>query len=247
METRIQKYFTDCGVLSRRAAEAEIEAGLVTVNGVRASVGQKIDTERDVVKYLGKRVEMQSDRHLYIALNKPRGCVTTSSDEKGRRCVTDLVADLGERVYPVGRLDMDSDGLLLLTNDGELTNFLTHPRHMIGKVYHVRVKGRLTPEKASLIGQSIEINGADTRPVGVKIIDFDERSTLLELTLFEGKNRQIRRMCEDKGAEVLKLTRVAIGKITLGSLQPGRYRRLTGAEIKYLKNEMKKEKGREDA
>ena len=247
MEIRIQKYFTDCGVLSRRAAEAEIEAGRVTVNGLRATVGQKIDTELDIVKYLGKRVEPTGDRHLYIALNKPRGCVTTASDEKGRRCVTDLVADLHERVYPVGGLDMDSDGLLLLTNDGELTNFLTHPRHMIGKVYHVKVKGRITPEKASLIGRSIEIGGADTRPVKVNIIGFDEHSTLLELTLFEGKNRQIRRMCEDKGVEVLKLTRVAIGNITLGSLQPGRYRKLTGAEIKYLKNEMKKEKGKNDA
>lgn len=241
MEVRIQKYFTDCGIMSRRAAEAEILAGRVTVNGACATIGQKIDTERDVVIYNGRRVEPISDRHVYVMLNKPRGYVTTASDEKGRRCVTDLVADVGVRLYPVGRLDMDSDGLLLLTNDGELTNFLTHPRHSIPKIYQVYLKGRISPEKLATLGEGININGKMTRKADVRLIGLDNTSTLVEITLFEGRNRQIRRMCEDKGLDIVRLSRVAIGKVKLGNLAPGKWRKLNGDEVRYFRNAMKRE------
>lgn len=241
METRLQKYFTDCGVMSRRAAETEIAAGHVKVNGVVATVGQKIDTERDVVTYNGKRIEPDGKlRKIYVMLHKPRGYVTTSSDEKGRACVTDLVADLGMRVYPIGRLDMDSDGLLLLTNDGELANFLTHPKHEIPKIYHVKVKGRPTPEKLKELGKPIEIDGMTTQPVNIRLISTEKDTSMLEMVLYEGRNRQIRRMCQAREVEILRLTRVAIGEIKLGNLAPGKYRHLTRSQVLYLKNAMKK-------
>ena len=240
METRLQKYFTDCGVMSRRAAEAEIAAGHVKVNGVVATIGQKIDTERDIVTFKGKRIEPENTRKIYVMLHKPRGYVTTASDEKGRACVTDLVADLGARVYPVGRLDMDSDGLLLLTNDGELANFLTHPKHEIPKIYHVKVKGHPTPEKLRELGKPIEIDGMVTQQVNIKLISTEKDTAMLEMVLYEGRNRQIRRMCQAREVEIVRLTRVAIGEIKLGNLAPGKYRHLTRAQVLYLKNAMKK-------
>ena len=242
MEIRLQKYFTDCGILSRRAAEAEIAAGRVKVNGVVAEVGQKIDTERDTVIYKGKKIEPPKDAHrVCIMLHKPRGYVTTTSDEKGRPCVTDLVEGVGTRVYPIGRLDLDSDGLLLLTNDGELANFLTHPKHTVPKIYHVKIKGVPKREELWEIGKPIEIDGMVTKKVDVKLISTGRDNTsVLEMVLFEGRNRQIRRMCEARGVEILRLTRVAIGEIKLGNLAPGKWRHLTASQIKYLKSEMKK-------
>ena len=242
MEVRLQKYFTDCGVLSRRAAEAEIAAGRVRVNGEIAQLGTKIDPARDTVTYKGKAVEPQNDRKIYVMLNKPRGYVTTLSDEKSRKCITELISDIEERIYPIGRLDMDSDGLLLLTNDGELTNFLTHPRHEIPKIYHVKVKGSLTPEKLREIGKPIEIDGMETKPVKVTLVSTDRDSSTLEMTLFEGRNRQIRRMCEARDVEILRLCRIAIGNITLGNLAPGKWRYLSHAQVEYLKNAMKHSK-----
>jgi len=244
METRLQKYFTDCGVLSRRAAEAEIAAGKVKVNGKVASVGDKIDPSKDTVTYKGKVVEPPKDAHrICIMLNKPRGYVTTTNDEKGRKCVTDLVSDVGARVYPIGRLDMDSDGLLLLTNDGELANYLTHPRHEIPKIYHVKVKGIPKREELWALGKPIEIDGMVTKPVDIRLVstsrDGREETSLLEFTLFEGRNRQIRRMCEARGVEILRLTRVAIGEIKLGNLAPGKWRHLSRAQIDYLKKNLK--------
>lgn len=240
MEIRLQKYFTDCGVLSRRAAEAEIAAGRVRVNGEVAQVGTKIDPATDTVTYKGKVVEPKTERGIYVMLNKPRGYVTTLSDDRGRKCITELIADIEERIYPVGRLDMDSDGLLLLTNDGELTNFLTHPKHEIPKIYHVKVKGKLTPEQIREIGKPIEIDGMTTKPVRVTLISTDRESSTLEMVLYEGRNRQIRRMCEARDVEILRLCRVAIGTITLGNLTPGKWRYLSHAQVEYLKNEMRK-------
>ena len=239
MEVRLQKYFTDCGVLSRRAAEAEIAAGRVRVNGEIAQLGTKIDPSCDTVTYKGKAVEPQNDRKIYVMLNKPRGYVTTLSDEKSRKCITELIGDIEERIYPIGRLDMDSDGLLLLTNDGELTNFLTHPRHEIPKIYHVKVKGKLTPEQLREIGKPIEIDGMETKPVKVTLVSTDRDSSTLEMTLFEGRNRQIRRMCEARDVEILRLCRIAIGNISLGNLAPGKWRYLSHAQVEYLKNAMK--------
>lgn len=232
---RLQKYFTDCGVLSRRAAEEEIRRGLVQVNGVMAEIGQRIDPATDVVEYRGQRVLPRSTHHHYILLNKPRGFVTTLSDEKGRPTVAALVADLGVRVYPVGRLDMDSDGLLLLTDDGALTERLTHPRHEIPKIYHVTLKGAVSPAQLQLLNGPFLLDGYRTRPAKVTHIGTKSTETVLEFELFEGRNRQIRRMCEQADLKILRLTRVAIGSIALGTLPQGKYRHLTNEEVEYLK------------
>ncbi len=232
---RLQKYFTDCGVLSRRAAEEEIRRGAVTVNGVPAEVGQKVNPDTDVVEYKGRVVAPTTSKHHYVLLNKPRGFVTTLSDEKGRHTVSEIVEDLGVRVYPVGRLDMDSDGALLLTDDGALTQKLTHPRHKIPKHYHVTVRGTVTPAQLERLNGSFLLDGYATRPAEVKPVSKSAADTTLHVTLYEGRNRQIRRMCEQLGLSVTRLTRVAIGNITLDGLTIGAYRHLTAAEINYLK------------
>ena len=238
---RISKYFTDCGIMSRRAAEAEIEKGNVKVNGVTATLGQKIYPASDIVEYKGKRVCLPTDEKICVMLNKPRGIVTTASDEKGRADVTDLCRDVTDssgkrvRLYPVGRLDMDSDGLLLMTNDGELANKLTHPRHSIPKIYHVTLSGILSEQEVSSLGSPIVIDGRETAPVTVKKLSQSDKTTLAQFELYEGRNRQIRRMCDAHGTKIQKLTRVAIGNITLGSLPAGKWRRLTDYEVKYLK------------
>ena len=238
---RISKYFTDCGVMSRRAAEEEIKLGRVSVNGRVAELGEKIDPETDEVVFRGKVVKPAADDKICIMLNKPRGIVCTASDEKGRRNVTDLCRDVkgadGKtvRLYPIGRLDMDSDGLLLLTNDGELANKLTHPRHSVAKIYHVTLKGRFEPESLATLGEPVDLDGRLTMKVRVRHIGGDESSTIAEFELFEGRNRQIRRMCELHGVRILRLQRVAIGKLKLGNLQEGKWRKLSQDEIKYLK------------
>lgn len=231
---RLQKFFTDCGVLSRRAAEAEIEAGNVSVNGHVATIGMKIDPVRDIVVYRGKRLEKKSREFTYIVLNKPRGYLTSVSDPEGRRCVTDLLEGVNTRVYPVGRLDKCSEGILLLTDDGELANRLMHPRHAIGKHYRVKVGGRVTPEQHRALTSPMVIDGYTIRPVQVTIASEDEEGTVLKMTLFEGRNRQIRKMCEQVGLTVRRLSRVAIGKIKLNGLAVGHYRHLTEEEVAYL-------------
>ena len=228
---RLQKYFTDCGVLSRRAAERAIANGEVRVNGVCAMIGDKIDPDRDCIEFRGKRILPPArSAHHYLMLHKPRGYVTTMSDERGRRKVTDLVKDLGSRVYPVGRLDMDSEGLLLLTDDGDFANHLTHPRHEIPKIYHVTVSPLPNAEQLAALGSAMLLDGYPIRPVKVRPLSTDT----LEMTLFEGRNRQIRRMCATVGLNVLRLRRVAIGKIPLGSLPAGSWRDLTKEEVRYL-------------
>lgn len=231
---RLQKYFTDCGVLSRRAAEEAIRRGLVRVNGQPAELGMRIDAERDVVEYQGARILPTQTDKICILLNKPRGYVTTLSDEKGRKTVTELTADVGRRVYPIGRLDMDSDGLLLLTDDGELANRLTHPRHEIPKIYHVTVKGRISPEQLSALNQSMSIDGYTILPVKTTPLSSHDTATVLEMRLYEGRNRQIRKMCEQVDLKITRLCRVAIGEITLGDLGVGKWRKLTKKEIDYL-------------
>ncbi len=234
---RIQKYFTDCGVLSRRAAESEIAAGNVRVNGTPAIIGQKIDPESDVVTYLGKPIRpLPPADHVTVMLHKPAGFVTTTDDDQGRPCVTALVQDLGVRVYPVGRLDMFSTGLLLMTNDGELANLLTHPRHHLPKVYHVTVGGEITPVQLKRLNAPMTLDGYRLKAVRVNILRGWEHKTELEFTLHEGRNRQIRKMCEAVGLRVLTLHRVAIGPLVLGHLPEGRYRRLSPAEVTALKN-----------
>ncbi len=232
---RLQKYFTDCGVLSRRAAEEMIKSGKVKVNGIIAELGDKIDPTADKVEYNGRIVKPStSGKHIYIALNKPCGVVTTASDEKGRLCVTDIVK-VGTRVYPVGRLDLNSQGLILMTNDGELTNKLTHPRHEIPKIYEVEVVGKISSEQLRVLNSSMTVDGYVLLPVKTVLLSHNERTSLIRMTLYEGRNRQIRKMCEQVGLKVAKLTRTAIGEVKLGELPSGKWRYLTDGEISSLK------------
>ncbi|MBR6708458.1 MAG: rRNA pseudouridine synthase, partial [Clostridia bacterium] len=206
---RLQKYFTDCGVLSRRAAEAEIEAGRVKVNGETAEVGQKILPGIDRVEYRGKEIKPPArSTHTYIMLNKPRGYLTSMTDDRGRKCVTELVSDVGRRVYPVGRLDLESEGLLLLTDDGDLTYRLTHPRHEIPKIYHVRIEGDVDEAQIKALSQPIELDGYMTLPVEISLLSRRDNATILRMVLYEGRNRRIRRMCAAQGLKVLRLCRV---------------------------------------
>jgi 23S rRNA pseudouridine2605 synthase len=232
---KVQKYFSDCGVMSRRAAEEAIKKGLVRVNGEVVSEGERIIPGVDLVEYNGVPVIPSADKKTYVLLNKPRGFVTTLSDEKGRRTVAELVASVGTRIYPVGRLDMDSDGLLLFTDDGELTNKLTHPRHEIPKIYHVTVSGKVSREKIDALSSPMIIDGYKILPVKTRVIDEGVSSSTLEMTLYEGRNRQIRKMCQQQNLKITRLCRVAIGNIRLGSLAVGKWRYLTPAEVAYLK------------
>ena len=237
---KIQKYFTDCGLLSRRAAEEEIKKGLVRVNGEVAALGMRIDPSCDRVVYKGKPVRPQSEERICLLLNKPRGYLTTLRDDRGRKTVADLVASADRRVYPVGRLDMDSDGLLLLTDDGELANRLTHPRHEIPKIYHVWVKGEVSEEILSRLSSAMTIDGYEILPVKTERISYDpaRQETVLSMRLYEGRNRQIRKMCESCQLRITRLCRVAIGEITLGNLPVGSFRRLTKRELAYLRGEI---------
>ena len=239
---KLQKYFTDCGILSRRAAEEEIRRGHVKVNGCVATLGMRVQAGVDTVEYKGKRIQQKEEARICIMLNKPRGFVTTLSDEKGRPTVATLTKDLGKRVYPVGRLDMDSDGLLLLTDDGSLANRLTHPKHEIPKIYHVTLRGRVEKDALSRLNQSMEIDGYTILPVKTTLLAYheDKKESVLEMTLYEGRNRQIRKMCALQGLSVLRLCRVAMGELTLGDLPVGKWRLLREEELAYLRGEIKK-------
>ncbi len=234
---RIQKFIADCGLMSRRKAEEEIRAGRIRVNGERVEQGRRIFPGVDKVEYLGQPVEITDSRHyVYIMLNKPRGYVTTMHDERGRKCVASLVEDVGCRVYPCGRLDLDSEGLLLLTNDGELANKLMHPSHHIPKLYTVKVKGKVTEQQLLKLNRPMRIDGYETQPAVARILSMKDESTSMGITLYEGRNRQIRKMCEQLGLTVTNLRRVAIGTITLGNLKSGCWKRLTRAQVDYLKH-----------
>ena len=234
---KLQKFFTDCGILSRRAAEAEIESGRVKVNGEVATLGTRIDPQNDTVEYCGKVIRPVKRDKICIMLNKPRGFVTTMSDEKGRPTVATLTADVGRRVYPVGRLDMDSDGLLLLTDDGELANKLTNPRHNIPKIYEVTVSGKVSDAQLFHLRSSMVIDGYEILPVRTTVKKCDEKynKTILQMDLYEGRNRQIRKMCDTVGLKITRLQRIAIGELKLGDLKEGKWRLLTEKEIAYLK------------
>ena len=232
---RLQKFFTDCGIMSRRKAEDEIKAGHVSVNGRPAVLGTKVDPAADCVTYLGRRIVMPRKKDfVYILLNKPRGYATTTEDPHEKKCVMDLLTDVKTRVYPVGRLDKVSEGLLLLTNDGELANRLTHPKHEIPKIYRVKVSGHPSEEQMETLTSPMELDGYDIQPVQVEIHDLGDEDTTLTFTLYEGRNRQIRKMCEKAGLVVKRLNRVAIGRLKLGGLPVGHYRYLTPEEVAYL-------------
>ena len=232
---RLQKFMADAGIMSRRAAEEEIKNGNVSINGHVAELGAKIDPKNDVISYRGKRIRYEKKEYTYIMMNKPRGYLCSTTDDRGRKCVTDLLDGVDARVYPVGRLDLISEGILLLTDDGELKNRLTHPRHTIGKVYRVKVAGKVSDEQMEILSSELVIDGYKIQPVNVIISGEDDSGTVLKMTLFEGRNRQIRKMCEAANLTVKRLSRISIGNLKLDGLQVGKWRHLTKEEVEYLK------------
>lgn len=234
MEERLQKLLAQAGLCSRREAERWITDGRVTVNGRTVSVGDKADLRRDKIMVDGRPLG-GSEEKRYLMLYKPRGYVTTLKDERGRKTVADLVHGCGARVVPVGRLDYNSEGLLLLTNDGDLVNGLTHPRHEVEKHYEVRVRGNM--DNIPRLSEPMEIDGYAIRPAGVVIMERGEDTAKIRMTIHEGRNRQIRKMCEKVGLEVRRLKRVAIGDMPLDpKLKSGAWRELTQDELAYLQD-----------
>ena len=234
-EVRLQKFMAEQGVASRRKSEELILAGKVKVNGHVAQIGMKINPRKDLVT-VGKQklTTVKNRKMVYIMLNKPRGYVTTVSDELGRKTVMDLLPDFGVRIYPVGRLDKDSEGLLLLTNDGSFTNCMTHPSHEYAKVYRVTVRPSVDDNILYNLRNGIEIDGRVTAPCDVTVLTEEENRVVLEFVLHEGRNRQIRKMCESQGLEVARLKRISIGPIKLGMLKQGDYRELSEQDVKKL-------------
>ena len=222
---RLQKFLSECGVASRRKSEEMIDSGAVKVNGKTASNGDKVDPKRDTVTVHGKKVIKKKD-NVYIMLNKPRGFITTMSDEMDRKCVAMLVQDAPARVYPVGRLDRESEGMLIFTNDGEFANALTHPSKHVPKTYRVTVRPPVSEEQLTKIATGIVIDDRKTAPAEVRVV--------LEIVLYEGRNRQIRKMCEEIGLEVARLRRIAVGSVKLGMLKQGSWRELTAEEVRKL-------------
>ena len=233
MSERLQKILSARGVASRRKAEEMIQQGLVTVNGNVATLGDTADPESDTILVEGKPLPNQQE-NVYILLNKPRGYVTTLSDEKGRPNAAQLVADCGVRVYPVGRLDMDSEGLLLFTNDGAFANALMHPKHEVKKTYETWVTGYV-PGAEIRLGMPVTLDGYTIRRPQVKLIRAEGTKAKFRITIHEGRNRQVRRMCEIAGMTVTRLRRVQEGTLQLGGLPSGKWRRLTPEEVAALK------------
>lgn len=234
-EVRLQKFLAEQGVASRRKSEELIRSGKVKVNGHIAEIGQKINPRKDLVTVGKQKITAVKNRKMiYVMLHKPRGYVTTVSDELGRKTVMDLISDIDERIYPVGRLDKDSEGLLLLTNDGSFTNCMTHPSHSYAKVYRVTVRPKVDDVILHNLRTGIEIDGRMTAPAEVTVLAEEDNRVVLEFVLHEGRNREIRKMCESQGLEVARLKRTAIGSLKLGMLPQGQYRELTEQEIKKL-------------
>lgn len=230
---RLQKILSACGVTSRRKAEEMILAGRVKVNGNKAALGDSADPDKDIITVDGTAVKA-AGKKIYLALHKPRGFVTTLHDEHSRRCVADLVKDAGGRVYPVGRLDKDSEGLLLLTNDGDFANMVMHPSREINKTYRVTVRPGVNEAQLNRLCTGIVIEGKKTAPAKVRVLEQQEGRVVLEIVLHEGRNREIRKMCEALGLEVARLKRTAEGPVKLGMLKQGAYRELTKEEIRIL-------------
>ena len=239
---RIQKMIADSGVCSRRKAEELISRGRVKLNGHPVKLGDKCGY-KDIITIDGERLYIPKKKSFrYIIMNKPRGYVTTVSDELDRRCVMDLLDDVEDRVYPVGRLDRNSEGLLLFTNDGEFANSIMHPSRHISKTYRVTVRPDISDEQLIQLSEGVEIDGKRTLPATVIVKDKQPGRVVLLMTIKEGRNRQIRKMCEAVGLEVARLRRTSIGPIKLGMLKLGTYRDLTAEELRAIRNAIGKEK-----
>lgn len=242
---RLQKIIADSGYCSRRKAEQLISDGAVRVNGRPVKLGDKADPKNDLITVEGEKLRAVGISLRYIKLYKPRGYVTTMSDEQGRKIVTDLLKDVPERVYPVGRLDRNSEGLLLLTNDGAFANDMTHPTRHVPKIYRVTVEGRVTEDQIERLSGGVQIGEDEyTQPCKIGVLTEEEGRTVLEFTIKEGKNRQLRRMCEAVGLTVKRLRRTSIGGVKLGMLRPGEYADLTKEELAILRNAVKGEGSR---
>ncbi len=232
-KVRLQKYLAECGVASRRKSEELIDQGAVRVNGQVACIGDKINPKSDTVTVKGKKILKQKS-YTYIMLHKPRGFITTMNDERDRKCVAELIKDVPGRVYPVGRLDRESEGMLLCTNDGEFANAMTHPRKHVSKTYRVTVRPTITQEQITELTTGIVIDDRMTAPTEIRVVKREEGRVVLEIILYEGRNRQIRKMCEAVGLEVARLKRTAVGSVKLGMLKQGDWRDLTEDEVRKL-------------
>ncbi len=234
MTERLQKIISAAGITSRRASEELILAGRVAVNGVVVTeLGSKADPVKDVVTLDGQPIK-PAEKLYYVLLHKPAGYVTSLKDPQGRQLVTELVKDIGERLFPVGRLDYNSEGLLLLTNDGAWANRLMHPRHQVDKEYHVRVRGKIDPQQIKKLAEGVELEDGLTGTASVRLLKNDQSNDWLSVTIREGRNRQVRRMCAAVGLFVVRLRRIRYGNLTLGGLQPGEYRLLSKQEAEAL-------------
>lgn len=242
---RIQKIIADSGYCSRRKAEEFIEMGVVKVNGRPCKTGDKADPKNDLITVNGEKISRDVTLR-YIKLYKPRGYMTSMSDVHGKKLITELLEDIEERVYPIGRLDQNSEGLILLTNDGEFANSIMHPSKHIKKRYRVTIKGKVSEDKLSALASGVKIDSGVTLPCTVTVLLEEETRTVLEFIITEGKNRQIRKMCEAVKLEVIRLKRTAVGCIKLGMLKPGEWADLTPVELKELKGMLSGGKAKND-
>ena len=234
---KLQKFIADAGLMSRRAAEEEIKLGNISINGHVAEIGMRVDPRHDTITYKGKKIKYERREHIYIMLNKPKGYVCTTNDELGRKTVMELLKDKypGKRIFPVGRLDYDTEGLLLLTTDGDLANRLMHQRNEISKTYVAKIEGEISEAELNKLRSGVELDGVKTKKCKVKLLGFDENLSRIEVVITEGRNRQVRRMFESINRDVVFLKRTAIGDIKLGGLYRGNFRELKANESEYLK------------
>ncbi len=238
---RIQKIIAEAGIASRRKAEELITRGAVTINGRRAQLGEKADPCRDKITVAGRTIVVRKNtKKYYIMLHKPRGFITTMSDEGGRKCVAELIDEIPARLFPVGRLDRDSEGLLFMTNDGDFANMISHPSTHFAKTYRVTVHPAITEDQLTSLTTGVIVEGRKSMPAAIRVITAEKERTVLEIVLEEGRNRQIRKMCEAVGLEVARLKRTAIGPVKLGMLQPGKWRELKPDEMRAIRNYHKK-------
>lgn len=231
---RVQKLLAQAGISSRRRAEQLIREGRVTVNGRPVKLGDSARSGKDIIAVDGERIGPGPEKKLYLALHKPRGFVTTMEDERGRKCVAELVKDVPGRVYPVGRLDKDSEGLLLMTNDGGFANAVAHPSTHVAKTYRVTLRPGISEEQLIKLSTGIELDGRRTAPAKARVLEQQPGRAVVEIVLYEGRNREIRRMCEFLGLEVARLKRTAVGPVRLSLLPQGKYRELTTEEVSGL-------------